>query len=99
MWPAGNHTCDTEEVCCFAAGLRHMRVKLCARCPYTPGDLIGHYDPQAALYVCAKCDGSQEVITNKNARRSAISLKSVGGTNFLSLSKSLAAKLLSPVQP
>jgi hypothetical protein len=29
-----------------------MRVKLCARCPYTPGDLIGHYDPQAAIYVC-----------------------------------------------
>ncbi len=83
-----------------------MRVKLCARCPYTPEDLIGHYDSQAALYVCAKCDGSQEVITNKNARRSAISSKSVGGTNFLSkathpkqLSKSLAAKLLSPVQP
>ena len=20
MWAAGNHTCDTEEVCCFAAG-------------------------------------------------------------------------------
>jgi hypothetical protein len=76
-----------------------MRVKLCARCSYTPEDLIGHHDPQAALYVCAKCDGSQEVITNKNARRSAISSKSVGGTKFLSLSKSLAAKLLSPVQP
>jgi hypothetical protein len=61
-----------------------MRVKLSARCPYTPGDLIGHYDPQSALYVCAKCDGSQEVITNKNARRSAIFSKSVGGTDFLS---------------
>ena len=61
-----------------------MRVKLCARCPYTPGDFIGHYDPQAALHVCAKCDGSQEMITNKNARRSAISSKYLGGTIFLS---------------
>jgi hypothetical protein len=38
-----------------------MRVKLCARCPYTPRDLAGHYDPGAALHACAKCDGDQEV--------------------------------------
>jgi hypothetical protein len=36
-----------------------MRVKLCARCPYTPRDLAGHYDPEAALHACAKCDGEQ----------------------------------------
>jgi hypothetical protein len=36
-----------------------MRVKLCARCPYTPQDLTGHFDPEAALHVCAKCDGEQ----------------------------------------
>ena len=36
-----------------------MRVKLCARCPYTPQDLAGHYDPEATLHVCAKCDGKQ----------------------------------------
>ena len=36
-----------------------MRVKLCARCPYTPRDLTGHYDPEAALHACAKCDGEQ----------------------------------------
>src|ERR1700752_316522 len=35
---------------------RHMRVKLCARCPYSPHDLAYHYDPEAALYACAKCD-------------------------------------------
>src|ERR1700676_2211376 len=23
-----------------------MRVKLCARCPYAPRDLAGHYDPE-----------------------------------------------------
>ena len=36
-----------------------MRVKLCGRCPYTPRDLAGHYDPEAALHACAKCDGEQ----------------------------------------
>jgi hypothetical protein len=34
-----------------------MRVKLCARCSYTPCDLADHYDPDAALSLCAKCDG------------------------------------------
>jgi hypothetical protein len=38
-----------------------MRVKLCARCPYTPRDLAGHYDAESVLYVCATCDGKQEV--------------------------------------
>jgi hypothetical protein len=36
-----------------------MRVKFCAKYPYRPRDLAGHYDPEAALYVCAKCDGEQ----------------------------------------
>jgi hypothetical protein len=34
-----------------------MRVKLCARCPYLPCDLAGHYDPEAVLHLCTKCDG------------------------------------------
>jgi hypothetical protein len=38
-----------------------MKVKLCARCPYKPRDLTGHYDPEAALHACAKCDGEQRV--------------------------------------
>src|ERR1700731_1495059 len=49
-----------------------MRVKLCARCPYTPQDLTGHYDPEAALHACAKCDGEQGMLTNhypREARR------------------------------
>src|ERR1700682_1035724 len=45
-----------------------MRVKLCARCPYTPQDLAGHYDSEAALHVCAKCDGEQAMLTNHYPR-------------------------------
>ena len=45
-----------------------MRVKLCTRCPYTPRDLAGHYDPEAALHVCAKCDGEQGMLTNHYPR-------------------------------
>jgi hypothetical protein len=45
-----------------------MRVKLCARCPYTPQDLTGHYDPEAALHLCTKCDGEQGMVTNHYPR-------------------------------
>jgi len=45
-----------------------MRVKLCARCPYAPRDLAGHYDPEATLHVCAKCDGEQGMPTNHYPR-------------------------------
>ena len=45
-----------------------MRVKPCSRCPYTPQDLTGHYDPEAALHVCAKCDGEQAMLTNHYPR-------------------------------
>jgi hypothetical protein len=38
-----------------------MRVKLCGRCPYTPRDLDDHYDPDATLYVCAKCDNERHL--------------------------------------
>jgi hypothetical protein len=46
-----------------------MRVKLCARCPYTPRDLVGHYDPKGALHACARCDGQQEASTNQYPRK------------------------------
>jgi hypothetical protein len=46
-----------------------MRVKLCGRCPYTPWDLTGHYDPEAALHACAKCDDEQEVPTRHFPRQ------------------------------
>jgi hypothetical protein len=46
-----------------------MRVKLCARCPYTPQDLAGHYDPKGVLHVCAKCDSQQGAGTNHYPRK------------------------------
>jgi hypothetical protein len=45
-----------------------MRVKLCARCPYTPRDMAGHYDPEATLHACAKCDGEHGVLTKHRPR-------------------------------
>lgn len=33
-----------------------MRVKLCARCPYSPRDVADHYDPASALHLCERCD-------------------------------------------
>lgn len=59
-----------------------MKVTLCTRCPYGPRDLADHYDPEAALHVCAKCDGEQRMLTNhtharpkggENAQQSAVS--------------------------
>jgi hypothetical protein len=41
-----------------------MRVKLCSRCPYTPRDLPGHYDPEGEIHVCAKCDGAERASAN-----------------------------------
>jgi hypothetical protein len=46
-----------------------MRVKLCSRCPYSPLDLAGYYDPAGLLHVCAKCDGEQAVSINYYPRR------------------------------
>jgi hypothetical protein len=46
-----------------------MRVKLCARCPYTPRDLARHYDPDAILHLCANCDGERKASTNEYPRK------------------------------
>ena len=46
-----------------------MRVKLCARCPYTARDLAGHYNPDAILHLCANCDGEQKASTNEYPRK------------------------------
>jgi len=46
-----------------------MRVKLCARCPYAPCDLAGHYDPDAALHACAQCDREQQYLGETRRRR------------------------------
>lgn len=34
-----------------------MRVKLCARCPYSPQDLADHYDASSSSHLCVRCDG------------------------------------------
>jgi len=46
-----------------------MRVKLCSRCPYTPRDLAGHYDAEAAIHLCAKCDAAEGASTNCYPRK------------------------------
>ena len=46
-----------------------MRVKRCARCPYTPRDLAGHYDPKGEIHACARCDGHQQASTNQYPRK------------------------------
>jgi hypothetical protein len=46
-----------------------MRVKLCGRCPYLPCDLTGHYDPESALHLCAKCDDEREASTKSYPRK------------------------------
>jgi len=46
-----------------------MRVKLCTRCPYLPCDLAGHYDPDAALRLCATCDCEQEASAKHYPRK------------------------------
>jgi hypothetical protein len=51
-----NHAYDASERARLLRTRRPMRVKPCSVCPYTPRDLAGHYDPEAVLHVCAKCD-------------------------------------------
>lgn len=34
-----------------------MRVKLCARCPYSPQDLADLYDASSSFHLCVRCDG------------------------------------------
>ena len=85
-----------------------MRVKLCARCPYTPRDLTGHYDPEGALYACAKCDGGQKVSTNQYPRKTgrrqecATALNILGRSQpsvALSATESLVSSATTPGEP
>ncbi len=68
-----------------------MRVKPCARCPYTPQDLTGHYDPEAALHVCAKCDGEQAMLTNHYPRETRRRRKWTTVTNIIGMAQRSAA--------
>ena len=68
-----------------------MKVKPCARCPYTPQDLTGHYDPEAALHVCAKCDGEQAMLTNHYPRETRRRRKCATVPNTFSMAQRSAA--------
>ena len=68
-----------------------MRVKLCARCPYTPRDLAGHYDPEGLLHVCAKCDGEQAMLTNHYPRETRRRRKWATVPNIFSIAQRSAA--------
>jgi len=77
-----------------------MKVKLCARCPYTPRDLAGHYDPEATLHVCAKCDGEQGVPTKHypreaQRRRKCSTVHSIFGMEQRSAAPSVTEGLVS----
>jgi hypothetical protein len=61
-----------------------MRVKLCSRCPYTPRDLAGHYDPDGVLHACATCDGRQsEASADHPPRKAQRRQKCATVSNFL----------------
>ena len=36
-----------------------MRVKLCARCPYSPRDLSYYYDANSSSHLCFRCDNKR----------------------------------------
>jgi hypothetical protein len=36
-----------------------MRVKLCARCPYSPRDLADYYDANSSSHLCFRCDSKR----------------------------------------
>jgi hypothetical protein len=68
-----------------------MRVKLCARCPYTPRDLADHYDPDAVLHVCAKCDREPGMLTNHYPREAQRRRKCATVTNIFGMMQRSAA--------
>ena len=85
-----------------------MRVKLCARCPYTPQDLAGHYDPEGTLYACARCDGGQKVSTDHcprepHRRPKCATVPNIHGTVqpsvALSATESLVPSATTPGEP
>jgi hypothetical protein len=77
-----------------------VRVKRCARCPYTPRDLAGHYDPEGEFHACARCDGHQEASTNQyprkaHRRQKCAAILNISGTAQPSVARSATANLVS----
>src|SRR6266404_2878066 len=61
--PPANRTCDGKETPPVHLGRRHMRVKLCTRCPYAPRDLADHYRSTKPHFTpCATGDGKQRTL-------------------------------------
>ena len=78
-----------------------MKVKRCARRPYTPRDLAGHDDPEGILHVCAKCDGQHRLNTNHyprkaHRRRKCAMVLNISGTVQPSVARSAADGSASP---
>src|ERR1700704_3369013 len=100
MCPTGKPHLSRRRSLLLRLGRRHMRVKLCARCPYTPRDLAAHYDPEAALHVCAKCDSEQGMFTNHYPheayrRRKCATVPNIFGTTQRSDAPSVKENLVS----
>jgi hypothetical protein len=69
-----------------------MKVKLCARCPYTPRDLAAHYDPEGALHVCAKCDDEREASNNRYPRQACRRQKCATAPNISGTARPTVAR-------
>lgn len=80
-----------------------MRVKLCSRCPYAPRHLAGHYDPEAAIHVCAKCDDAETASTNcyprkADRRQQCVTPPNISGVAQFAMD-SLASYVTTPGEP
>jgi hypothetical protein len=77
-----------------------MRVKLCARRPYTQRDLAGHCDPEGVVHVCATYDGQRDVSTNHDPRKvhrrqQCATFPNIPGTAKPSVARSATESLVS----
>jgi hypothetical protein len=62
--------------------------------------LAGHYDPEAAFHVCARCDGEQGMTTNHYPRqtyrrRKCATVPNISGTTQQSAAPSVTESLVS----
>ena len=92
-------TADRQSPVCAR---RMMSAKLRARCPYTPRDLAGHYDPNGQLHACAKCDGRHEASTDyyphkSHRRQLCATVPIITGTAKASAARSVTDDLVSSV--
>jgi hypothetical protein len=98
--PPANRTCEDHESLPLRLARQSMRVKLCSRCPYTPRDLAGHYDPEGIIHVCAKCDREREPSTNHyprnvHRRQKCATVPNIPGTEQPSVARSATESLAS----